>query len=79
MQMPQGWWAILAPRGTPPAIISRINADLARVLKQKDVEERYASLGIFTAHSTPEYVLERARAEAPEMGKILKAAGVEPE
>jgi tripartite-type tricarboxylate transporter receptor subunit TctC len=77
--MPQGWWAILAPKGTPPAIINRINADLGRIVRQKDIEDRYTSLGIFTAHSTPGEVMERAKAEAPEMGRILKAAGVEPE
>jgi tripartite-type tricarboxylate transporter receptor subunit TctC len=77
--LPQGWWAILAPKGTPPAIINRINAELGRILREKDVEDRYTSLGIFTLYSTPEQVMERARAEAPEMGRILKAAGVEPE
>ena len=77
--LPQGWWAVLAPRGTPPAIVARLNAELGRVVKMKDVEEKYVSLGIFTAHSTPEAVMERAKAESPEMGRVLKAAGVEPE
>jgi tripartite-type tricarboxylate transporter receptor subunit TctC len=77
--MPQGWWAILAPKGTPPSIINRINADLGRILKQKDVEAYYTNLGLFTAYSKPGEVMERARAEAQEMGKVLKAAGVEPE
>jgi len=76
---PQNWWAILAPKGTPPAIVNRINADLARILKMKDVEEKYNGLGLAAIHSTPEQVMVRAKAEMPEMGKILKAAGVEPE
>jgi hypothetical protein len=45
----------------------------------RDVEERYASLGIFTVHSTPERVLEQVRTESPQVAKVLKAAGVEPE
>lgn len=77
--MPQGWWAVLAPKGTPPAIINRLNGELAKVLKMKDVEDRYVGLGIVVATSKPEDVIARARAEAPEMGRILKAAGVEPE
>jgi hypothetical protein len=36
-------------------------------------------LGLFTAHSAPERVLELAKREAPQMAKILKAAGIEPE
>jgi tripartite-type tricarboxylate transporter receptor subunit TctC len=78
-QLPLGWWAILAPKGTPPEIVARLNAEIGKVVKMKDVEEKYVNLGIFTAHSTPEAVMERAKAESPEMGRILKAAGVEPE
>ena len=76
---PQTWWALLAPKGTPPAIVSRLNSDLAQILKQPDVQERYAALGVLPAHSTPEQVLEFVKRESPTMGKVLKAAGVEPE
>ncbi len=76
---PQTWWALLAPKGTPAAIVTRLNSDLAQILKQPDVQERYAALGVITAHSTPEQVTEMIRTESPAMGKVLKAAGVEPE
>jgi tripartite-type tricarboxylate transporter receptor subunit TctC len=76
---PQTWWALLAPKGTPAAIVTRINSDLAQILKQPDVQERYATLGIIAAHSTPEKVTELVKSESPAMGKVLKAAGVEPE
>ena len=73
------WWAIAAPKGTPPEVVNRINADLAKVLALPDVRETYSKLGIATAHSTPARVLETIRAESPGMGKILKDAGVDPE
>ena len=73
------WWAIVAPRGTPPEIIARLNADLEKVTNMPEVQERYANLGIATAHSTPQAVLDTVRTETPQMAKILKAAGVEPE
>jgi tripartite-type tricarboxylate transporter receptor subunit TctC len=76
---PQTWWAVLAPKGTPAAIITRLNADIAQMMKLPDVQERYATLGILPAHSTPEQVLEFVKRESPAMGKVLKAAGVEPE
>jgi tripartite-type tricarboxylate transporter receptor subunit TctC len=76
---PQTWWAVLSPKGTPAAIITRLNGDIAQILKLSDVQERYATLGILPAHSTPEQVLEAVRRETPAMGKVLKAAGVEPE
>jgi tripartite-type tricarboxylate transporter receptor subunit TctC len=76
---PQTWWALLAPKGTPAAIVTRLNADLAQILKQPDVQERYATLGIIAAHSAPDKVTELIKTESPAMGKVLKAAGVEPE
>jgi len=77
--VPQNWWAVLAPKGTPAAIISRLNAELGQILKMQDIQDRYASLGIFTVHSTPERVLEQVRTESPLIAKVLKTAGVEPE
>jgi tripartite-type tricarboxylate transporter receptor subunit TctC len=76
---PQTWWAVTAPKGTPAAIVGRLNAEIARMLKQPEVLEMYSALGLFPAHSTPERVLELVKLESPEMAKILKSAGVEPE
>ena len=76
---PQTWWAVLAPKGTPAAVISRINSDLAQMMKLTEVQEKYSALGIVPAHSTPEHVTALIRSESPPMGKVLKAAGVEPE
>ena len=77
--IPETWWAMLAPKGTPAAIINRLNADLAQIMKLPDVREKYAGLGVATVHTSPERVLELVRIEAPKMGKVLKAAGVEPD
>ena len=76
---PQTWWALVAPKGTPPAIITRLNSDLAQILKLPDVLDRYGTLGINPVHTTPEQVMAAAREESPQIAKVLKAAGVEPE
>ncbi|MBL8383536.1 MAG: tripartite tricarboxylate transporter substrate binding protein [Burkholderiales bacterium] len=73
------WWSITTPRGTPAEVITRLNADLGRVLAMADVRESYAKLGVAPVHSTPAKVTETIRAEGPLMARILKAAGVEPE
>jgi len=75
----QVWWALLAPRGTPPAVVSRINSDIAQIMKGADVIERFADLGVTPLHSTPERITELIRVETPAIGKVLKAAGIEPE
>lgn len=73
------WWAVLAPRATPAAIVERLNQELARVLKSPEVIAKYADIGLAIEYSTPPAVLALAKKQAPEMGQILKAAGVEPE
>ncbi len=73
------WWALVAPKGTAPEVISRINTDLAKIMTLPDLRETYAKLGVATAHSTPAAVSEKIRTESPLMAKTLKAAGVDPE
>jgi len=73
------WWAVLSPKGTPAAIVGRLNAELGRIVKLPDVQEQYASLGVSPEHSTPGHVFERAKVEGPRMAAVLKAAGIEPE
>jgi tripartite-type tricarboxylate transporter receptor subunit TctC len=73
------WWAVLSPKGTPEAIVERLNAEFGRIVSLPDVREKYASLGIAPEHSTPAYVFERAKAEGPRLAAALKAAGIEPE
>jgi len=78
-RVPETWWAMIAPKGVPAPIVQRLNAEIGRLMQLPDVKERYAGLGVFTAHTTPERVTELIRVEQPQMAKILKAAGVEPE
>ena len=73
------WWSIVAPKGTPGEVITRINAELGKMMQLPDVRETYAKLGVTTQHSTPGKVVETIRVESPVMAKILKAAGVEAE
>ncbi len=73
------WWAVVVPRGTSPDIVTRLNAHFGRIVEQADVQERYAQLGIFTEHSTPQQVTERAKADLADFARILRAAGVEAE
>jgi tripartite-type tricarboxylate transporter receptor subunit TctC len=76
---PQTWWAMAAPRGTPAAIIKRLNGEIARIMKAPDVQEKYASLGLIPLHSTPERVAELVKTGAARMGALVKSAGIQPE
>jgi tripartite-type tricarboxylate transporter receptor subunit TctC len=73
------WWAVALPKGPEPALVQRLNGELKRVISLPDVQERYASLGMNPAHSSPREVTELIRSDTRKFGPILKAAGVEPE
>lgn len=76
---PSQWWGMAAPKGTPAAVISRINAELEKIVKMPDVLDRFNSMGIFPEHTTAERMLEMVKAEGPPMKNILKAARIEPQ
>jgi tripartite-type tricarboxylate transporter receptor subunit TctC len=76
---PQTWWAMAAPRGTPPGIINRLNTEVGQFMNAPDVQEKFASLGLVPLHSTPQHVAELVKVGAARMGKVVKAAGLQPE
>ncbi len=73
------WWAILAPRGTSVDVVGRLNAELGRIMKNPDVQAKYSELGVATIHGTPAQVSEFIKARSVEVGRILRAVGIEPE
>jgi tripartite-type tricarboxylate transporter receptor subunit TctC len=73
------WWAVALPKGAEPGLVQRLNGELKRIISLPDVQERYASLGMNPAHSSPREVTELIRSDTRKFGPILKAAGVEPE
>ena len=76
---PQTWWALSAPRGTPRAVIQRLNAELAQAMKAPDVQERFANVGLTPLHTSPERVAELVKTGTPRMGQLVRAAGLQPE
>ena len=58
------WFGLLAPVGTPPEIVKRLNADVLKVLAKPDVKEKLASLGLTIAGSTPR---DSPRTSSPSM------------
>lgn len=55
----EGFFGLLAPAGTPPAIVARLNDAMRAVLASPSVAQAFANLGFTTAYSTPEQMAER--------------------
>jgi tripartite-type tricarboxylate transporter receptor subunit TctC len=70
------WYGLLAPSGTPPDIVQKLNAEVNRSLNEGDAIERLASFGAEPAHTTPHEFGEFIRSEIAKWGKVIKATGL---
>ncbi len=70
------WFGVMAPAGTPPAILNKVSADIASVLRLPDVTKAVDNQGLLVATQSPAEFDKLIRSEAERYGKILRAAGV---
>ena len=70
------WNVLLAPAGTPRAIIDRLNAAIVRVLPLPEVAERLAGDGSEFGKNTPEQVSAFLRAEQAKWAKVIQATNI---
>ncbi|MFM8555106.1 MAG: Bug family tripartite tricarboxylate transporter substrate binding protein [Betaproteobacteria bacterium] len=70
------WNALYAPRGTPAASITRLNAEVAKVLAQPDVQQRLLQLGHEPVGGTPAELAAFEKSEREKWGPIIKKAGL---
>ena len=68
--------ALFAPAKTPPAVIARIHAEVARALNQPEVKERLFAAGLEVIASTPQEATAAIRNEMVRMGKLIDEAGL---
>jgi len=73
-----GWNGIFVPPGTPGAIIARLQEEIAKVLRLKDVEEEAAQLGTQAGGEKPDEFAAYVRAEKAKWDKVAKDAGMKP-
>lgn len=69
------WFGILAPAGTPTAIVQKINQAVNQALKQPDVAEKLRSEGGEVLGGSPEQFAQLLRTELPRWGQIVKKSG----
>lgn len=70
------WFGILAPAGTPPAIVTRLNREIISLLRQPDSREQISRTGATPVGNTPEEFSAYIRAEIIKWGKVIKAANI---
>jgi len=73
------WFGMMAPGGTPPAIINMLHAEIVKVLKMREVLERLENDGGEPVGSAPDVFMKQIVAEIERWRKITRDAGMKPE
>ena len=70
------WYGLMAPAGTPPEVIARLNREVNEALKTPDVMEKFAAQGTEALGGTPAQAANYMRQELDRWGPVVKKAGI---
>ncbi len=68
---------VVAPAGTPKAIVDLLNGQIAKILKLPDVKERLATLGFEPVGSSPEELAAKIKSEGEKWSKVVREANIQ--
>ena len=74
-----GWYGILAPAGTPIGIITKLNTEIVRILRTREMRERLSSDGSEPVGGTPDEFAAHIRSEISKWRKVISDADIKPE
>lgn len=69
---------LVAPAGTPPAIVEKIHKDCVKVLAMPEVRDKLANIGMEVIGGTPKEFAAAMATERPQWAKVIKDAGIKP-
>jgi tripartite-type tricarboxylate transporter receptor subunit TctC len=70
------WAGLVVPRATPPSIIARLSAELARALRDPEVQEKLRAQDMFPVYGTPEQFATLLESESARYSAVVRAAGL---
>lgn len=75
----ESWFGVMAPAGTPPAILNKVAQDIAVVLKMQDVIDQMLKVGNIPMPTTPAEFDTIIRNDTERYSKVIAAAGIAPQ
>jgi len=70
------WFALLAPKGTSPAVVARMNAVANETLADPAVKKRLADIGVSTLGGTPQQLAQHIASETEKWGRVVRDAHI---
>lgn len=73
------WFALLAPAGTPPEIVAKLNDALGKALALADLQQRFTNFGLIAKASTPQQLRDMMAEDAGRWGPVVRELGIKAE
>jgi tripartite-type tricarboxylate transporter receptor subunit TctC len=73
------WLGVMAPKGTPPAIVARLNAEIVKIVNRPDVRQEWAKQGAVPMVMTPDEFGRFLATDITKWERIVKISGAKPD
>ncbi|MGK6308869.1 Bug family tripartite tricarboxylate transporter substrate binding protein [Variovorax sp. DT-64] len=73
------WYALMAPAGTPAAVVDRLNAESARSLAKPAIKEKFAAQGLEPGSGKPQDLAATIRTETARWSEVIKKQNIKPD
>lgn len=70
------WWGFMAPKGTPPEIVAKLNSEINTALNSPDVKKVLDEMGVITKPGTPEQFGQYLQTQYEKWNTLIKQAGI---
>src|SRR5688572_4422901 len=70
------WHGLIGPKGLPRPVVDRLNAEVNKIIKAKDMDEKLQANGVSAGGGNPELLYDLIRREIDQWRKVVTAAGV---
>lgn len=74
-----GWFGVMAPAGTPPAIVGRLNHEIDAILQQPEMRQKLSGLGLEAGGGSPADFQKLLEADTKRYGDAIRRMGIKPE
>lgn len=74
----RGWFGYVAPAGTPPDVVKKLNAEINHAMQQPDVASKLTSAGLIIANESAGYFGDFIKSEYDKYGKLVRDVGLQP-
>ena len=68
--------SVFAPAGTPPAIVDKLNGEIARVVNRPDIRDKFLNTGMETVGGSPAQLAAAIKSDITKLSKVIRDAGI---